>query len=161
MIAMAGRFKSYGVLTRPGKPTGKARTERHTIDTIRYNGYSTSGRRSSSRHLCGQFNQSRGRLMQASPRIVKKHCRVTIARVPLVACPPAIACVRWALPGQLPIFDSEAQTRRVAPRGASSTRARVLAHATRPPARYWLLCLLRVAADKISSRFQAERVSCM
>ena len=120
MIVIAGSFKSYGVLTRPGKPTGKARTERHTIDTIRYNGYSTSGRRSSSRHLCGQFNQSRGRLVQASPRIVKKHCRVTNAGVQ--------SRLRGMGKYSCPLARSGE---------SSSTRARVLAHATRPT-RYWL-----------------------
>ncbi len=143
MIVMADAFKSYGVPARPGKSAGIVWATPHKAGTIRYDRYSTSGRRSRNRHRCGQFNKSRGRLMLPSPRIVKKLCRVTIAGVPLVACPPVIACVRWALAGQLP----------VAPRGASSTRARVLAHATRPLATYYRLLTTLPAARRRSQDF--------
>ena len=104
MIVMAGSFKRYGVPARPGKAAGKvpgvplllssgsacagtAQEEWHTVvaqpGTIRYSGYSTSGGRSRNRHRHGQSGRSRGRLMQASPRIVKKHYRVTNAAATL------------------------------------------------------------------------------
>ncbi len=95
MIVMAGSFRRYGVPARPGKSTGKVpgvplllssgsayvgtahepaaagHTALAQAGTICYNAYSTSSRRTNSRHPCGQSTRSRGRLVQASHRIVK------------------------------------------------------------------------------------------
>ena len=78
MIVMAGSFRRYGVPARAGKSTGKVC---RAAGAVRYNRYSTSGRRSRNRHACSQSTRSRGRVMQASMRIVKRHHRVTNARV--------------------------------------------------------------------------------
>ncbi len=60
-----------------GPGSGMAETALVLHATIRYDRYSTSGRRSRNRHPCGQSIRSRGRLMQASPRIMKKRYCVT------------------------------------------------------------------------------------
>ena len=103
MIVMAGSFESYGVLAQVGKPAQKVCIAPRNTGTMGYNGHSTSGWRSRNRHACGQYTRSRGRLMPASMRIAKKHYRVINGGVPVAACPPVIACVRWALAGKLPV----------------------------------------------------------
>ena len=77
MIVMAISFRSYGVLARLDLAAGKVCVMRRTSGTIRYNGYCTSGRRSSNRHACSQSTLSRGELMRASRRIVRLRSRVT------------------------------------------------------------------------------------
>ncbi len=75
MIVIAGSFTRYDVPAFPDKTAGKVCASRLTAGTIRYNGYSTSGRRSRNRRPCSQSARSRGRLMQASDRIVKTRSR--------------------------------------------------------------------------------------
>ena len=77
MIVMSGSLRTYGVPARSGKSAGKVCALRHPAGTIRYNGYSTSGWRSRRRSSFSQIVRRRGRLMQASLRIVKEHSRVT------------------------------------------------------------------------------------
>ena len=79
MIVMAGSFKSSGVPAGSGESSGKVRASWRTAGTIRYNGYATSGWRLRYRRPHSQSILSRGKLMQAWPKIVKKHHRVTNA----------------------------------------------------------------------------------
>ena len=80
MIVMAGSFRRYGVPARAGKSTGKVC---RAAGAVRYNRYSTSGRRSGSRHRCSQSIRSRARLMQETLRIVKNHSSVAGAATTL------------------------------------------------------------------------------
>ncbi len=102
MIVMAGSYRRYGVPARPGKPAAKGC---RVAATLCYNGYSMSGWRSRNRRPRSQSIRSRGRLMQASLRIVKKHSRSGVSLVldTSVKDPPVIACLRWALAGKLPV----------------------------------------------------------
>ncbi len=83
MIVMACSFKRYGIRARPGKSAGKVYVTPRMAGTMRYNRGSMSSWLLGNRHLCSQSNVSRGALMQASPRIVKKHYRITNAAATL------------------------------------------------------------------------------
>ena len=50
MIVMAGNVTSYEALRHLEKSSGKVCAAARKADTMRYNGYSTSGRRSNKRH---------------------------------------------------------------------------------------------------------------
>ncbi len=89
MIVMAGSFGSYGVPAHLEKTTGKVCAAARKADTIRYNGYSTSSWRSRRRSSFGRIARSRGRLLSASMRIVKKHYSVINAGVPSMNKPPS------------------------------------------------------------------------
>ncbi len=167
MSVMAGSCRRYGDSARPGRFARKVYAAYRKADTIRYDGYSTSGWRSRNRYPRSQSIRSWGRRMQVSLRSMTKHYR---AGVLPAACPPVIGCIRWALAGELPVAPRpRADSRLSLPRSPSA----VPVLNPQLAARYWLpttgyfVCggspqarFRLVSEQNASLTFEKEKQSC-